>query len=438
MADSRHVIMIQGGIAGGGGGSGAPMGPGMGGAPSAPSGPQQIQNPNLNLMAKHLREIAAGTNGLGGSITGAMKKTGIQFSLAGILKQSQLFTGMIGSVFQILGAGVDIILAAFMPILIPAIRAMASLLPILKTIVDNTLGRLVEWVVKGVQFITGETMSNAVEDGVTNVMQAVLGDDSQLAKDTGKTAGNMSKFAVPAVIAGLVAFSPVGKFLKIGGGISKVMGVGWKAIKGIGKLTGVNAVLKYLQGTKFIKAISSGFSMAKGLVGGISKAVTGGLGKTLGKIPGMGKLGGVGKIGAKFGVKGLIPGLSSAIIAAETAMDAVKNVKDARSQGAGWGKALSLGGATVAAGGAAAALSLVAPMAGMALQEGGKMGMNVLMNQAVGTNRGVMDGTMTGGVINIINNVNGVTEDSLQTDLKTAEGDNNFEYNTERTSVYPE
>ena len=172
MADRSYVIQVN--ASGTIGGGGAPVGPGMGGPPSIPAGPQQIQNPNLNLMAKHLREIAAGTTGLGGTLKTSLKATGIQFSLAGILKQSQLFTGMIGSIFQILGAGVDIILAAFMPILIPAIRLLANVLPILKTIVDNTLGRLVEWVVKGVEFIMGDTIKNTVDNAVTGLLEKGL------------------------------------------------------------------------------------------------------------------------------------------------------------------------------------------------------------------------------------------------------------------------
>ena len=90
-----------------------------------------------------------------------------------------------------------------------------------------------------------------------------------------------------------------------------------------------------------------------------------------------------------------------------------------------------------AAGGAAAALSLVAPMAGLELQEGGKMGMNVLMNQAVGTNRGIMDGTLTGGVINIVNNVNGVTENSLHEEMNKAKTENTFNSDVNRQAVYP-
>jgi len=38
----------------------------------------------------------------------AKRSVGINFSVAAILKQSQLFTGMVGSLFQILGALADV------------------------------------------------------------------------------------------------------------------------------------------------------------------------------------------------------------------------------------------------------------------------------------------------------------------------------------------
>ena len=431
--DRRYVIQVVGDLAASGGG--APRGPGMGGPPvNTDGGPQQIQNPNLNLMAKHLREIAAGTTGLGGSITGAMKKTGIQFSLAGILKQSQLFTGMIGSVFQILGAAVDIILAAFMPILIPAIRVMANILPILKTVIDNSLGVVINWLAKLVGFLTGDTLKNKVDDAVTGALQTVLGDDSSIAKSTGDAAGWLAKLGAPAAIVGLLALSPIGKFLKVGGGISKIMNGVKGAVVGIGKISGLT---NFFKGTKFgqmlTKAVSSGFSATKGIGKALLKgpaSVVKGVGGLFGKVPGVAKLGG------KVGAKGLIPGLSSAIIAMETVGATVKNFKDARAQGAGWGKSLGLAGATATAGLGAAALSLTAPMAGLAAQEGGTMLMNQLMNASVGTNRSLMEGTMTGSVINIVNNNNGVTEDTLHQRLSDAEGDNVFNNHT-HDLVYP-
>ena len=40
------------------------------------------------------------------------------------------------------------------------------------------------------------------------------------------------------------------------------------------------------------------------------------------------------------------------------------------------------------------------------------------MNASVGTNRGLMEGTMTGGVINIVNSINGVTESTMREEIR--------------------
>ena len=57
---------------------------------------------------------------------------GIQFSIASILKQSQIFTGTLGTIFQILGAMVDVMLAPFMPIFVRVIRRMVSWIPLIQ------------------------------------------------------------------------------------------------------------------------------------------------------------------------------------------------------------------------------------------------------------------------------------------------------------------
>ena len=54
---------------------------------------------------------------------------GIQVGIAALLKQSQIFTGVVGTIFQLIGALVDVILAPFLPIIVPAIRLMASFIP---------------------------------------------------------------------------------------------------------------------------------------------------------------------------------------------------------------------------------------------------------------------------------------------------------------------
>ena len=57
---------------------------------------------------------------------------GIKFGAASILKQSQVFTGFIGSIFQLFGAMVDVILAPFLPVLIPGIRKLAETIPYIR------------------------------------------------------------------------------------------------------------------------------------------------------------------------------------------------------------------------------------------------------------------------------------------------------------------
>jgi hypothetical protein len=59
-------------------------------------------------------------------------KFGIQFSMASILKQSQIFTGALGTIFQILGAFVDVMLAPFMPLFVRLIKRMVSWIPLIQ------------------------------------------------------------------------------------------------------------------------------------------------------------------------------------------------------------------------------------------------------------------------------------------------------------------
>ena len=59
-------------------------------------------------------------------------KFGIQFSIASIMKQSQIFTGALGSIFQILGAFVDVMLAPFMPMFTRLLQRMVTWIPLVQ------------------------------------------------------------------------------------------------------------------------------------------------------------------------------------------------------------------------------------------------------------------------------------------------------------------
>ena len=68
---------------------------------------------------KQLKKMAGKTAGL----------LGVNVSLASILKQSQIFTGVFGTVFQILGAFVDIMLIPLMPIIKWILNGMIDFIP---------------------------------------------------------------------------------------------------------------------------------------------------------------------------------------------------------------------------------------------------------------------------------------------------------------------
>ena len=56
------------------------------------------------------------------------KTAGVSFSIAALLKQSQIFTGVVGSIFQIIGAFIDIMLLPLVPVVTPIIKAAGKIL----------------------------------------------------------------------------------------------------------------------------------------------------------------------------------------------------------------------------------------------------------------------------------------------------------------------
>lgn len=147
-------------------GNGSPEGPGGGGAIAGPGGAGDDA-----ASREKLRREKADTDNLA-----KMKKTGmshfrttfgINIGIAAILKQSQIFTGTIGSLFQILGAFIDIILAAFMPIIIPAIKLLVKLMPYIRVAARNIIGNLVKlWF--GIAKLLDKI--NILNDGVKSIL----------------------------------------------------------------------------------------------------------------------------------------------------------------------------------------------------------------------------------------------------------------------------
>ena len=96
-----------------------------------PTGPGAGAGAGDDAQTKEQKNTTRGIRDLGKKTQGHIAKTlGIQIGIASILKQSQVFTGYIGTIFQLMGALLDVILAPFLPIMIPAIKLLASFVPI--------------------------------------------------------------------------------------------------------------------------------------------------------------------------------------------------------------------------------------------------------------------------------------------------------------------
>ena len=77
-----------------------------------------------------------------------MKGMGISTNMAGMLKQSQLFTGVVGSIYQIIGAFIDVSLAPLIPHIMPLIRKFARGIPTWAKWMANFWDFVVRWVKK--------------------------------------------------------------------------------------------------------------------------------------------------------------------------------------------------------------------------------------------------------------------------------------------------
>ena len=146
------------------------------------------------------------------------QRLGIQLTLAGILKQSSIFTGVLGSLFQILGAFVDTFLMAFFPLLKGALKFIMSFFEPIKAI-GAVLSEVVEFTMK---------LFNKVGE-IFNAIKGFLGLGNDASEGTGPKgessagAGMMERIGniiKGAGVGGLKRFSGIGSLLRIGSGIA--------------------------------------------------------------------------------------------------------------------------------------------------------------------------------------------------------------------------
>jgi len=117
---------------------------GGGGYTESVSSHKRVENKNLfdtqtgkSLEPKNFRKIMQGSVSAGMDKAKSIKKmvgkglgvAGIAMSLSSLLRMSQVFTGTIGALFQVLGGFIDAILAPFMPIFAKMIGKLGEQIP---------------------------------------------------------------------------------------------------------------------------------------------------------------------------------------------------------------------------------------------------------------------------------------------------------------------
>ena len=389
MADKTYSLIIEGFKTAGdmGAANGPPKQPGNGG-PSASSGDDEggAVDPRLAKDANKSIKLQEKQPAMMGKLA---KKLGINVGLSSILKQSQIFTGTIGSIFQIFGALVDVILAPFLPIIVPVIRLLGNLVPMIHKSIravidwyDNTLGSALTNVGQKVGQWISDNMLGWLPDAIETRVKAFFEN-----MDWGKWVKNLALGAMfilalkffgfgklLAPIATILTKIPVlGPILAKLGGMAAGIGRAVAGALGLGKLfpKAPGGGLKTHDSKAFQKAVAAGKANAAATKGGgMFGKLKGGLDK-IGPKSLMAAAKTAGPMGVLKGVaKKAIPGLSSALLMYQGVKGAIDVFKSNQAAGAGFwksiGKASAVAGtATVGAGlSFVPGMGLIAPIAG--------------------------------------------------------------------------
>ena len=191
---------------------------------------------------------------------GTRTNLGLQFSVAAILKQSQIFTGFIGSLFQILGAFVDVALMSVFPLLKSSLKFLMKFFDPIKTM-SAALGSVVELLMRVVA---------AIGDGY-NKIRDVIGSVIDLIPGLGGDGGGNSR-AGSAAIGGLSAAAKAST--KAGASMAKkfpVIGAGVGIYEGITGFQeeGMAGLIKSAVDTTLAAVFGAGgFALGTALTGG--------------------------------------------------------------------------------------------------------------------------------------------------------------------------
>jgi len=303
------------------------------------------------------------------------KLAGIQFGMSALLKQSQVFTSIIGTIFQLLGALIDVILGPFMPFIVKGVMFLAKMIPHVakaaQWVVDK-LGDFFDWMIK-VRDNFGGAMNDA-KNYIGGILKDLPGKMFNWLTKDGPVADISRRVAQYATI-----FPRFRTWL-----FQQALKMPMRILRGLanGVLPGFGGKVidLLMDGIKFV--ISSAKDWIKGL---LQKLISKG-GELIGKIPMFGKLGAAiskvaGGVGA-FGkvAKAVAVGSKAVPVIGSLAtlgFGAAETYRAYQKYGLGWETA-AYAGKTLAATG----LTLTGnSMAGMAVDLGGTAALSLLVEQ---------------------------------------------------------
>ena len=172
---------------------------------------------------------------------------GVQFSIAALLKNSQVFTGTIGALFQLLGAFIDITLAPLMPAFANVLSFIGSRGPGYVNFISN----LTSQIATGIKNVGGFLAQ--IYQSVANIGAPVF---SLFDKDGVSADGRLRLSDIIAGLGAAVLGSGIFRALQTGAKTVVTSTVGSLMQGTIGKLTG------FIKGVGFISLIFSGLSIA--------------------------------------------------------------------------------------------------------------------------------------------------------------------------------
>lgn len=168
MANVIEVLLRQ---------EGPPTAGGVGGTPTAD---EQKNEENRDKPDKGWKKHFMDTKASGKSVMGWIRRNmGVQFTVASVLKQSQIFTSTIGVIFQLLGALVDIMLAPLIPVFFPIIKVIAgTFLPFVQKKMEQFSGLLAEVVPAASGWVDNvkqkfEDLKNSNDISFTGITEAI-------------------------------------------------------------------------------------------------------------------------------------------------------------------------------------------------------------------------------------------------------------------------